>query len=106
MSNFHTRVIESIRQIPVGKVATYGQIAGMAGSPRAAIIVGQILRQHTQTHSLPWQRVINRQGRISIVNIEFPAEIQAELLRNEGVTVTEQNGSFTIDLARFQWKSA
>lgn len=106
MESFHERVIDCIRQIPAGRVATYGQIAGMAGSPRAAIIVGQLLRQHTQTHNLPWQRVINREGRISIVNIEFPAELQAELLRNEGITVTEQNGSFLVDLARFQWKSA
>lgn len=105
-ASFQTRVVRYIRQIPPGRVATYGQIAGLAGSPRAAIIVGEILRRQTHAHDLPWQRVINRQGRLSIVNIEFPAALQAELLRNEGVAVEEIAGTFQVDLARFQWNRA
>lgn len=106
MASFQEQVIQSIRKIPVGRVATYGQIAGMAGSPRAAIIVGEILRRQTHAQDLPWQRVINRHGQLSIVNMEFPAALQAELLRNEGVIVDEVNGTFQVDLAHFQWNRA
>lgn len=106
MSSFHERVIQIIQQIPPGSVATYGQVAALAGSPRAALMVGQILRRQTQAADLPWQRVINKEGRISIVNIEFPASLQAELLRAEGIDVTERNRSFYVDLRRYGWKGA
>jgi len=104
MSGFNERVVQAIHQIPSGQVATYGQIAGLAGSPRAAIIVGEILRRQTDAADLPWQRVINREGRISIVNMEFPASLQAELLRAEGVEVTERDNAYFVDLKRFQWQ--
>jgi methylated-DNA-protein-cysteine methyltransferase-like protein len=103
MTSFGHKAIAVIRRIPAGRVATYGQVAALAGSPRAAIIVGQILRHQTASAQLPWQRVINREGRISINNIEYPAEAQAELLRAEGVVVKERNGTYFIDLKRFQW---
>lgn len=105
MSAFNQKVIDWIKKIPAGRVATYGQIAALAGSPRAAIIVGEILRRQTQSADLPWQRVINREGRISIVNMEYPATLQAELLRAEGIEVTESAGSYLVDLKRFQWHS-
>lgn len=105
MSGFNQRVVAEILRIPKGKVATYGQIAGLAGSPRAAIIVGQILRHQTDSAQLPWQRVINRDGRISIVNMAFPANLQAELLRAEGVEVIERDSNYFIDLNRFQWRT-
>lgn len=105
-TTFHDRVIAAIRTVPTGRVATYGQIAGIAGSPRAAIIVGEILRRNSRTHDLPWQRIINRHGELSIVNIEYPAELQAELLRSEGVEVVKENGIFRVNLAQFQWKGA
>lgn len=101
--SFGTRVIRLIRAIPRGKVATYGQVAALAGSPRAAIIVGQILRYQTERSQLPWQRVVGKGGRITIVNMEFPAVIQAELLRQEGVEVTENNGQFVADLTSSLW---
>lgn len=105
MSGFNQRVVAEILRIPKGKVATYGQIAGLAGSPRAAIIVGQILRHQTDSAQLPWQRVVNRDGRISIVNMAFPANLQAELLRDEGVEVIERDSNYFIDLNRFQWRT-
>ncbi len=100
---FAAKVIEITNRIPRGKVATYGQIAGMAGSPRAAKTVGQILNRQSQTHNLPWQRVINRQGRISIATLEYPAQLQAELLGQDGVKVEERDGSFWVDLKKYLW---
>ncbi|MEX1052035.1 MAG: MGMT family protein [Patescibacteria group bacterium] len=102
MPTFEQRVIQAVRNIPQGRVATYGQVAALASSPRAARTVGVILRRSAEV--LPWQRVINREGRISISNIEFPAEIQAELLRQEGVAVDEKDGQYFIDLRRYLWK--
>ncbi|MEK7202105.1 MAG: MGMT family protein [Patescibacteria group bacterium] len=101
---FKEQVISQIKQIPQGKVATYGQIAALAGSPRAALMVGRILRQSSESEQLPWQRVINSQGRISIINMAFPAELQAQLLRGEGIKVEERAGSYYIDLDRYLWQ--
>jgi methylated-DNA-protein-cysteine methyltransferase-like protein len=101
--SFEQQVYSAINRIPKGRVATYGQIAALAGSPRSARAVGTILRH--QAEGLPWQRVINREGRISIVNMEYPAEIQAELLRQEGVEVQEKNGEYFVDLLRYLWET-
>lgn len=57
---FKERVYELVRQIPQGKVMTYGQIAALCGSPRSARIVGGIA--HFGDTDLPWQRVVNKQG--------------------------------------------
>jgi methylated-DNA-protein-cysteine methyltransferase-like protein len=100
---FEQRVVSAIKKVPYGKVATYSQIAALAGSPRAALIVGQILRTKSDYHQLPWQRVINSKGRISIVNMEYPAELQAQLLVNEGIEVTKKDGSYWIDMAKYLW---
>ncbi len=92
-----------IKKIPKGRVATYGQIAALAGSPRAAQSVGMILRNDQS--GLPWQRVINGQGRISIVNFSYPSELQTELLRQENVVVEEKDGNYFVDLKRYLWKA-
>jgi len=62
--SFKEQVIKKIKLIPTGKVATYGQVAALAGSPRAALMVGRILRYSSDVEQLPWQRVINSKGRI------------------------------------------
>lgn len=95
--------MKTIKQIPYGRVMSYGQVAAVAGSPRAAIIVGQILRHSTERNNLPWQRVINSKGIISIVNINYPAELQAELLRSEGIKVEKINTEYHIDLQKYGW---
>ena len=59
---FTTRVIEAIRSIPAGRVATYGQIADMAGNRRAARQVARLLHACSHTQGLPWHRVVNREG--------------------------------------------
>jgi methylated-DNA-protein-cysteine methyltransferase-like protein len=102
--SFKEQVITKINQIPRGRVATYSQIAAMAGSPRAALMVGRILRYSGEDKQLPWQRVINSKGRISIVNMSYPAELQAKLLQEEGVKVEKRAGSYYVNLAQFLWQ--
>jgi len=101
---FARQVIHLIKQIPAGRVATYGQIAALAGSPRAALMVGQILRRSSESDHLPWQRVISSTGCITIVNIQYPAELQAKLLEAEGVKVSWVNKSFKVDLGEYLWQ--
>ena len=71
-------MLKFISAVPVGRVATYGQIAAMAGSPRAARMVGGILRDLPENSQVPWQRVINQRGMISIENLAVPKSEQAE----------------------------
>jgi methylated-DNA-protein-cysteine methyltransferase-like protein len=97
--NFYQQVYALVKAIPYGHVATYGQIAAALGSPRAARQVGQALKNCDQ--SVPWQRVINRHGMISIENMHVPKDEQAQRLRQEGVTVTEHDNNFWVDLQQY-----
>jgi methylated-DNA-protein-cysteine methyltransferase related protein len=107
MSNFYEQVYAVVRRIPRGKVSSYGRIAQMLGRPRAARAVGYALnalkdKQNDPGYAnIPWQRVINSQGRISIVNRENSANRQAELLREEGVVVSEE---LRVNLDVFLWQ--
>jgi methylated-DNA-protein-cysteine methyltransferase-like protein len=83
LNPFSSKIIEIIQSIPAGKVASYGQIAAMAGNHRAARHVSRILHSCTKKYQLPWHRVINSQGKISLNNHAF--EIQYELLKSEGI---------------------
>jgi methylated-DNA-protein-cysteine methyltransferase related protein len=90
---------EVIAAIPAGKVATYGQVAHLAGKPWGARQVAWILHSQSEKYRLPWQRVIGAAGRISLP----PGrgfETQRRLLRAEGVIVA---ASGRIDLERFRW---
>ncbi|MFZ7946782.1 MGMT family protein [Neobacillus sp. 19] len=100
MTPFTEKVIEIIRTIPEGKVMTYGQIAGLAGSPRAARQVVRILHSMSRKHRLPWHRVINAKGQIAIQEDESYNE-QWMSLEAEGVQVG-LNG--VIDLKKFRWE--
>ncbi|SRR5690606_30522115 len=103
--NFYEQVYEVVRRIPAGKVTSYGRVAQMLGRPNAARAVGYALSalpaQEDQENPVPWQRVINSQGRISIISREVTAQKQAELLREEGVEVSED---LRIDLQRYLWE--
>jgi methylated-DNA-protein-cysteine methyltransferase-like protein len=88
----------AIHAIPAGRVATYGQIARLAGNPRAARIGVWLLNSSWQTRDLPWHRIINAQGRIALKGEGLKQ--QRRLLRKEGVTVALDG---RIDLARFGW---
>ena len=63
--NLYQKIYACVRKIPRGKVATYGQIAALCGSPRGARIVGYALHVIPENSNIPWQRVINSQGFIS-----------------------------------------
>lgn len=104
--NFYEQVYAVVRRIPRGRVTSYGRIAAMLGRPQAARAVGYALnalkdkQDNSAYQDIPWQRVINSQGRISIVNREHGANHQAELLRAEGVVVSDD---LRIDLASYLW---
>lgn len=101
--NFFDRVYAVIRMIPRGKVVSYGQIAALLGHPRAARTVGWALNalRDNDIDDVPWQRVINSQGRISISRADLGAELQRALLEEEGV---EFDDCGYVDLNRFGWE--
>ena len=97
--SFHQRAVEIIKRIPKGKVATYGQIAALAGEPRAARQVVRVLSSSSGKHDLPWHRVVNKLGMISL-QPGRGYEIQRSLLEAEGV---EFDAEDKIDLRRYLW---
>ncbi len=105
MPNFYEQVYAVVRRIPRGKVTSYGRIAQMLGRPQAARAVGyamNALKDKDEAYAdVPWQRVINSQGRISIVNRENSAADQANLLRQEGVGVDE---NLRVNLDVYLWE--
>ena len=90
MNEFSERVIKIINSIPEGKVMTYGQIAAMAGNPRAARAVSWILHSGSKKHDLPWHRVINSKGKISIKSRKG-YEKQKQRLKEEGIDFNEKD---------------
>ncbi|MCJ7524643.1 MAG: MGMT family protein [Candidatus Aminicenantes bacterium] len=96
---FCASVREWIAAIPIGKVATYGQIAHLAGKPWGARQVSWILHSQSDKYKLPWQRVIGANGRISLRPGKGFFE-QRRLLREEGVTFDR---SGRVDLKKFRW---
>lgn len=97
-SLFTRRVITLIRAIPSGRVCTYGLLAASAGNPRGARQVSRILHSCSETEGLPWHRVVNRLGRISLTGSS--RDIQAGLLAAEGVVFGPDGG---LDLDRYLW---
>lgn len=101
--NFRELTLHYVEKIPEGKVATYGQIASLAGSPRAARVVGGILRGLTlREEEVPWWRVINSKGYISINHSEggIEKEVQKGNLIAEGIEVNER---YEVDLEKYLW---
>ncbi|MFQ3324130.1 MAG: methylated-DNA-protein-cysteine methyltransferase-like protein [Pseudomonadales bacterium] len=88
-----------INSIPQGKVATYGQIATIASLPGKARMVGNILSRLPQGSTIPWHRVINAAGKISLPEGSGAYEVQQRRLKQEGI---EFNGS-RIKLKIYQW---
>lgn len=101
--NFYEQVYAIVRRIPQGKVTSYGRIAAMLGRPNAARAVGYALNalKERQEHDVPWQRVVNSQGRISIVNREHGANVQAEILQSEGVPVSDD---LRVEMRLYLWE--
>lgn len=97
--SFRARVLRIVRAVPRGRVVTYGHVALLAGSPRAARQVGGALHGARALDDVPWQRVVNVAGGISTHKIGA-GELQEALLRSEGVEV----GPEGVDLARYGWR--
>ncbi len=98
------KIYAVIRSIPSGRVATYGQVAALAGLPGHARQVGQALRDTPEGLELPWQRVINAKGEVSprssFLEVGLEAGMQRHLLEEEGVAFDSRG---RIDLDRFGW---
>jgi methylated-DNA-protein-cysteine methyltransferase related protein len=98
-TNNKSAIYLALRSVPAGKVVTYGQLAKIAGLPGAARLVGTTLCHLPENTDLPWHRVINSQGKISMPE-NSPGYIeQVKRLKAEGVSVS--NGK--IRLKEFQW---
>jgi methylated-DNA-protein-cysteine methyltransferase related protein len=95
----HHRIHEVISRIPRGRVATYGQVARIAGIPRQARLVGYALHALPAGTHVPWQRVVNAQGGISTPG--GPDSAQRRLLEHEGIRFDSRG---RIDLDSFQWR--
>jgi methylated-DNA-protein-cysteine methyltransferase-like protein len=101
MTDFSRKVIALIQKIPRGKVATYGQIAKLAGNPYGSRGVAWILNSSSKKHRLPWQRVLSSKGKISLPQGSLAANAQKRKLEREGVRV---GPNLSVDLKRYQWK--
>ena len=95
-------VWQVVRGIPRGHVLTYGEVARLAGMSRAARRVGQALRRAPRDLRLPWHRVVNAQGRLSLPPDSSGFRKQKELLQEEGVVFIDGR----IDLERFGYRGA
>ena len=93
-------IFQVIAQIPYGRVASYGQIARLAGIPKHSRLVGYVLKHMDADSSLPWYRVINSQGKISLSKLNDQGQnIQAQLLLAEGILVVGGK----VKMKEFQW---
>lgn len=101
ISDFTKKVMQQINNIPAGKVATYKQIAELAGKPQGSRGVAWILHSCSTTYKLPWHRVINSMGKISFEPQTHNFRQQKRRLEKEGV-IFSRDGQ--LDLAKFQWK--
>lgn len=102
--NFYERVYQAVQHIPRGKVATYGQIAFMAGNSRASRVVGYALHCNPQPGIIPCHRVVNREGRLAPGFAFGGAEIQKDMLLAENIDVFENKGDFYVDLKKYLWR--
>ena len=94
------QILQVIALIPYGKVATYGQIAKLAGLPKHARLVGYVLKKMDADTEIPWHRVINSQGKISLIKVNLQGDnIQSLKLLAEGVVVIGDK----INLKKYQW---
>ena len=100
-SDGHRRIYAIVRRVPRGRVATYGQVAELAGLGGHARQVGYALHALDAESAVPWHRVINAAGRVSPRAEPGGDSIQRQLLEREGVAF---DASGRIDLDRFRWR--
>lgn len=101
ISDTYQSIYDAVRQIPEGNVATYGDIAVLAGLPNHARLVGYALHALPIYTDVPWHRVINAQGKISLGRTDMGGELQQQrLLEDEGVVFL--NGRVNLKIYRWQ----
>lgn len=101
MENVFERIYAVVRQIPPGRVATYGQVAARAGNPRWARVVGYALHVNPEPGVIPCHRVVNRFGETSKAFAFGGEDVQRSLLEDEGVRFTAEG---RVDLEQFLWR--
>lgn len=99
-TKFTENVIHIISNIPEGKILTYGTIAILAGSPRGARQVTRILHSSSKKHNLPWHRVVNSKGKISL-KIQDGYDEQKARLVSEGIIFSEDD---QINFKKYLWQ--
>ncbi|HKN69177.1 MAG TPA: MGMT family protein [Gemmatimonadaceae bacterium] len=102
-SSTHEVIFSVVRRIPRGRVATYGQIAALAGLPRQPRLVGYALHALPTSTAVPWHRVINSRGMVSVRSDGTASLSQRLLLEREGVHF---DGRGRVSLERHQWRPA
>jgi methylated-DNA-protein-cysteine methyltransferase-like protein len=101
-SDTYRRIYAVVRRIPRGRVATYGQVAALAGFARQPRLAGYALHALRDERRVPWHRVLNAQGRISLMRLDGGAGLTQRLrLEQEGVCFTPAG---RVDLKRFGWR--
>lgn len=93
-------MLHLIQSLPKGRVATYGQIALLAGNPKGARVVSWLLHACTNSHNLPWQRIINAQGKIAFRPSSTQYILQKNLLQEEGIIFVNER----VDLQKYGWE--
>ena len=96
---YRERVYKIVREIPAGKVMTYGQIAQILGKGYTPRTVGFVMHA-ADTENVPWQRVINSQGSCSTGKMTLPVNLQQKILEDEGVKFDAHS---RCDLSIYQW---
>jgi len=99
-SDLRARIYAVVARIPHGRVATYGQVAALAGAPRHARQVGYALHDTPDDDTLPWHRVINAKGEVSPRSQPGWEGFQRQLLEREGVEFRRGR----VDLKRYRWE--
>jgi len=98
-------ILAVVQSIPAGKVATYGQIADLAGLPGRARLVGTTLRKLPRDSGVPWHRVVNAKGEISLRGDDTSVTEQALLLADEGVNI-DARGRLRLEDSRWNPQGA
>ncbi len=99
IEGFEQKVFLVIASIPTGRVATYGQIAELSGLPGRARLVGRVLSQLPDDTLLPWHRVVNATGKISLPKWNNGYQVQKRRLQCEGVEIVNDR----IKLKNYRW---
>ena len=99
-SDFSIDVYDAVRQIPEGCVASYGQIAALAGRPGAARAVGNILHKNPWPIEVPCHRIVHADGKLAPAFAFGGLDVQKQLLQSEGVDVV----NYRVDMEEYRWR--